>query len=578
MTDLPLERNPLAEAIERGWTTACPDWGHRLEDGLPIIPDPIYPERAEEALRVFKNLRIVDAPGSPTFGEASGEWIFRLVAAVFGSYDAESGRRLLSEVLVLIPKKNSKSTLAAGIMVTALILNWRQSAEMLILAPTIKIANNAFDPARDMVKADPQLSKMLKVNESTRMITHRGTRATLKVLAADSDTVGGNKASWVLVDELWLFGKRSGTAAMFREAFGGLTSRPEGIVIKLTTQSDEPPEGVFKEDLRLYRDIRDGKVSDPKRMPVLYEHPPWMVEDGRAKSLDYMQIVNPNWGLSVDGERLRDEYEKAERTSVQELNGFLAKHGNVELGMNQRSDSWAGAEFWLSQADPELNLDRLLERSDVVTVGIDGGGLDDLLGLAVVGRCKQTRRWLVWCHAWAHRIVFERRKDIAQKLADFEAAGDLTVVDLPGEDVRELCDIIKHIDQHNLLADQHAVGVDPAGITAIVEMLTSDAYGIEASRIITIPQGWKLTGAIKTTERMVAGKLLLHCGQALMAWCVGNAKTVVVGSAISINKQHSGTAKIDPLIALFNASALMALNPAGRGSMDGWLASFGAKT
>lgn len=79
--------------------------------------------------------------------------------------------------------------------------------------------------------------------------------------------------------------------------------------------------------------------------------------------------------------------------------------------------------------------------------------------------------------------------------------------------------------------------------------------------VVGIPQGWQLQGAIKTAERHLAGKKLLHGGQALMAWCVGNAKVVAVGNAISITKQASGFAKIDPLMAMFDAVYLMALNP-----------------
>ena len=122
------------------WTTSCPDWADRLKSGRSIVPPPIFPEEAERALEVFKALRIVDAPGSPTFGEACAPWVFDLVASIFGAYDAESGRRLITEWFICIPKKNSKSTLAAGIMMTALILNWRESAEFAILAPTIEIA------------------------------------------------------------------------------------------------------------------------------------------------------------------------------------------------------------------------------------------------------------------------------------------------------------------------------------------------------------------------------------------------------------------------------------------------------
>ncbi|EFJ0994901.1 terminase large subunit, partial [Escherichia coli] len=100
------------------WSTACPDWAERLKKGLSIIPAPVYPDQAAHALAIFKQLRIVDAPGSPTFGESCAPWVFDLVAALFGSYDAQTGVRHIKEVFILIPKKNSKSTLAAGIMMT----------------------------------------------------------------------------------------------------------------------------------------------------------------------------------------------------------------------------------------------------------------------------------------------------------------------------------------------------------------------------------------------------------------------------------------------------------------------------
>ncbi|MGT9533895.1 hypothetical protein ACVWDB_26530, partial [Escherichia coli] len=88
------------------WSTACPDWAERLKKGLSIIPDPIYPDEAAHALAIFKQLRIVDAPGSPTFGESCAPWVFDLVAALFGSYDAQTGVRHIKEVFILIPKKN----------------------------------------------------------------------------------------------------------------------------------------------------------------------------------------------------------------------------------------------------------------------------------------------------------------------------------------------------------------------------------------------------------------------------------------------------------------------------------------
>lgn len=540
------------------WSTSCPDWAARLRAGESIIPPPIFPEQAEQALNIFKQLKIVDAPGSPTFGESCAEWVFALVRSIFGAYDADSGRRLITEWFILIPKKNSKSTIAAGIMMTAVILNWRQSAEFSVLAPTVEVANNAFAPARDMVQKDEDLEVLMHVQTHIKTITHRESGAALKVLAADQNTVGGKKSVGTLVDELHLFGKMASAENMFREALGGLASRPEGFVIWLTTQSDEPPAGVFKQKLDYARDVRDGKIIDLAFVPVIFEHPPEMVANGDCLKLENMAMVNPNMGFSVDQAFLEREFKKAELAGGDSFRGFMAKHANVEIGLNLRSDRWAGADFWETQAKAKgLTLDQLLDRSEVVDVGIDGGGLDDLLGLAVVGRDKDTREWLTWTHAWAHPSVLERRKEVAPRLHDFAKDGDLTLVKNIGDDVADVASICALIEARGLL---DKIGCDPAGLGGIVDALAE--AGIPEEKLIGVSQGWKLTGAIKTAERKLAEGVLVHGGQPLMAWCVGNAKVEPRGNAVIITKQAAGSAKIDPLMALFNAVTLMSLNPA----------------
>lgn len=547
------------------WSTACTDWADRLKSGRSIIPPPIFPEQAEQALDIFKALRIVDAPGSPTFGECCAEWVFDLVRSIFGAYDADSGRRLIVEWFILIPKKNSKSTIAAGIMMTAVILNWRQSAEFSVLAPTVEVANNAFAPARDMVQKDEDLDALMHVQSHVKTITHRESGAILKVLAADQNTVGGKKSVGTLVDELHLFGKMASAENMFREALGGLASRPEGFVIWLTTQSDEPPAGVFKQKLDYARDVRDGKIIDPSFVPVIFEHPPEMVASGACLKFENMAMVNPNMGFSVDEAFLEREYKKAELAGGESFRGFLAKHANVEIGLNLRSDRWAGADVWEAAEDSAVTFDYLLSKSDVITFGIDGGGLDDLLGAGAVGRERETGRWLSCTWAWAHPSVLERRKSEAARFRDFEKDGDLIMVQNVGDDVEQLTAIVAQIAATGLL---DKIGVDQHGLGGILDALvgTDDEPGpVVMDDIVGISQGWKLHGAIKTAERKLANKTLVHGGRPMMAWCVGNAKIVPVGNAVSITKQASGFAKIDPLMALFNAVQLMALNPAGKG-------------
>lgn len=556
------------------WSTSCLDWGERIKEGRSIIPPPIFPEQAEQALAIFKQLKIVDAPGSPTFGEAGAQWVFDLVASVFGAYDANSGRRLITEWFVCIPKKNSKSSLAAGIMMTAMILNWRLSAEYAILAPTIEVANNSFAPSRDMVKHEDELDDLFQVQTHIKTITHRTSGATLKVVAADSNTVGGKKSVGTLIDELHLFGYQASAENMFREAIGGLASRPEGFVIYLTTQSADPPAGVFRQKLQYARDVRDGKIIDKCFVPIIFEHPPDMVARKQHLLVENLGMVNPNLGYSVDRAFLEREFAKAKTEGEESFRGFLSKHANVEIGIALRSDRWAGADFWEGSTSPKkLTLDDLIELCEVIDVGIDGGGLDDLLGLAVIGRVRGTRNWLLWTHAWAHPSVFERRKEVAPALHGFKDDGDLTIVEQIGDDVSDVAEIVATIERAGLL---DKVGADPAGIGGVLDALVEAK--VPQEKVIGISQGWRLSGAIKTAERRIAaasGKRLadgqvpdgtmIHGGQRLMAWCVGNARVVPVGNAVNITKQVSGSAKIDPLMATFDAVSLMSLNPAAQG-------------
>lgn len=537
------------------WSTACTDWEARLVAGESIIPPPIFPDQAEQALGIFRELRVSDLPGKPTFGECSEEWVFDFVKAIFGGYEADTGNQLIREYGLLISKKNTKSTIAAGIMLTALILCWREDEEHLILAPTKEVADNSFKPAAGMIRADDELSDMFQIQDHIRTITHRVTRNTLKVVAADTDTVSGKKSGRILVDELWLFGKRANAEAMFMEALGGQVSRNEGWVIYLTTQSDEPPAGVFKERLDYWRAVRDGKIDDLKTLGILYEFPEPMVESRAYLSPENFYITNPNIGRSVSAEWIADNLRKNQAKTDGTLQQFLAKHLNIEIGLNLRSDRWAGVDFWEQQAQ-HVSFEDLLRRAEVITVGIDGGGLDDLLGFAAVGRDAETREWLCWCHAWAHEIAIRRRKSEESRFNDFMREGDLTIVKRVGQDTEEVAEYVSRIHSAELL---DKIGIDPSGVGQILDALIEAE--IPADAVVGVSQGWRLGGAIKTTERKLAEGVLVHGGQPMMAWCVGNARVEPKGNAILITKQASGKGKIDPLMALFNAVSLMALNP-----------------
>lgn len=545
------------------WSLACPDWEERLQRGASLIPDlPLDLAEASRAVGIFDRLRLPDVPGRPALVEAAGDWFRDVMRALFGSLDRVSGERRVAELFVLAPKKSSKTSYGAALMLTALLMNRRPRAEFLLIAPTQAIAELAYAQAVGMVDADPDgfLQKRLHVQEHLKRITDRRTGAQLRVKTFDTNVLTGVKPAGVLIDELHEIASSSDAARVIGQIRGGLLPNPEAFLAFITTQSDRPPAGAFRAELQRARAIRDGRATG-RMLPVLYEFPEVMVKDGRWRDPACWWMVSPNRGRSMTVERLLPDWEAAQLAGEEEMRRWASQHLNLEIGLALRSDRWAGADHWEAAADPSLTLDTLLARSEAVVVGIDGGGLDDLLGLAVLGREQASRTWLLWAHAWAHPVAMERRKAEAARYRDFAAAGDLTIVDTLPDDISAAAGVVDLIQRAGLLA---GVGLDQVGLGGIVDALAEIGVTQEAGLVYGIPQGWRMANAIKTVERKLADGTLVHADQPLMDWCVGNAKVEPRGNAIAVTKQTAGYGKIDPLVAAFNAAELMSRNPEAR--------------
>jgi phage terminase large subunit-like protein len=539
---------------------SCPDWETRIRHGASLMPHGLRLDaaRSERARRMFDLLRLPDVAGTPTFGEAGGEWFKEIVGAVFGTWNGLM--RAVNEFFIMVPKKNSKTTNSAGIMVTAMLASERPRAEFLLIAPTQQVAELAFSQALGMIEADPVLRKMCHIKDYQKFIRFRPTGASLKIKSFDPAVLTGSKPAGMLLDELHVIAEHANADRVLGQLRGGMISSPEAFLITITTQSERVPVGVFRTELQKARKVRDGEVK-LKLLPILYEFPVSMVKDDSWRDSKNWGMVTPNKDRSVTIPRLVEDYENARSTGEEELRRWASQHLNVEIGLALHTDHWVGARFWQKGA-VAMDLDTLLARSEIVTLGIDGGGLDDMLALTVCGRDKDTQRWIAWSRAWIHEIAMERRKKDAQVYKDFARDGDLVIVKSIGDDVTDLGDVVEQIVDSGKLAK---VGIDQSGIGSIIDELV--ARGVRGPddkdcQIVGIPQGWRLTAAIKTVERKLAEGTLTHAMQPLTRWCAENARVEPRGNAIIITKQASGYAKIDPLMSTFNAVELMSRNPA----------------
>jgi phage terminase large subunit-like protein len=334
--------------------------------------------------------------------------------------------------------------------------------------------------------------------------------------------------------------------------------------------------------------VRDGELIRPV-LPILYELPTEM-QKRRPGAIAGLAAGQPEHGPRPRRERL-GRFRGCRAKGKDKLILFASQHLNVQIGIGLKGDAWRGADYWEGAAFEEIrSLDVLLARSEVVVIGIDGGGLDDLFGLCVLGRDRKTKVWLYWFHAWAHRKVLDpqgnraeparfragRRPDLlgqcrgepglvaARLKASDEAAplegDDRGAEDPPrgrdvDEDVAQIVAVCVKVRESGLLPDTAGIGVDPAASArwstawsrrkfSVGDQVTGkgDIFAVSQSAM-------NMFSAINTMERKLEAGSAAHGGTAMMAWCVGNAKAEQRGNAVLITKQAAGKAKIDPLVA-----------------------------
>lgn len=529
---------------------------------------PLNEKRAAKALAFFNRLRLPDVPGFPLLKDACGDWFRDIMVAFLASEDPETKQRLVWELLCMVPKKSSKTTYVAALALTALYLEDAPNRQMLIVAPSQNISERCFDQAQGMIRLDQRLKAVFKVQDHLKCIERRKTGTKLNVKTFATDIITGEIPILTIVDELHELGEKAKAASVMQQIRGGGITMQGGQLLMITTQSPGQPAGIFKNEIKKGRAIRDGKGgAAPIMLPVFYEYPPELQRNEEFwRDRKNWPLILPNLGRSIDRERLEADYENNGKANIEAEKIWLSQHLNIEIGVGFADDGWRGADFWEGAADKRLaDLDELLNRSEVVTFGGDGGGLDDLLAAAVIGREKKTRHWLCWSHAWVNRKVLKLRPDIASKLQDFQEEGSVTICNVP-DDMTGLGDAFEKVIKSGLLPQKNGVGLDPNNVAAMIEEF--NRRGMTDEMLRRLMQGPALSPAWWGIERKLDDLTFFHGGTALMNWVVGNAKVESKGNAILITKQMAGRAKIDPLIAIGCAAILMSWNPSPAPTFD----------
>jgi len=246
-------------------------------------------------------------------------WEQAVVANLFG-WKRPDGTRRYREGLVYVPRKNGKTTLAAGIVLFVLFCDGEPGAEIYSAAAEREQASLVFDQAAGMVRQDEDLFARATIyRKAIALKDHSGS---YKPISADAHTKHGYNTSFAVVDELHAQPNRE-LVDVLETSVG---ARRQPMILHITTADWDRPS-ICNEKLEYAKKVRDGIYANEaaqRFLPVIYEA---STEDDWTDP-EVWRRVNPNLGVSFDEEFLRGECQKAVDNPVFE-NTFKRLYLNV---------------------------------------------------------------------------------------------------------------------------------------------------------------------------------------------------------------------------------------------------------
>lgn len=470
------------------------------------------------------------------------DWQFRdIIAPLFGRLD-DDGLRITRTMFCLLPRKNGKSTICAGLALYMLFCDDEPGAEIYSCASTRDQAKIVFEMAAGMVRASPILQGKAKIYKNEIVHKNGG-----KYVAVSAEAGGrhGASASGIIFDEVHAFGRD-------RELWDVMTTstaaRRSPLTCAITTQTADRLSLCYE----LYgysKQVRDGLVIDPSWLPVLYEAPKEMAWD----SPETWQLANPGYGTSVKVDYLTKEVELAKKMPAREQT-FRQLHLCQLTESNERWLSMEAFDRCQSEAPPDLTGARCY-------AGLDMSSNQDLTALVLVFPLDDGRRW-VETHVWVPREGLRMRE--RRNLPTYDAwarKGWITVLD------GEVIDYSKVRAKIFELAERYDIRrlvIDRWNSAQMSQELIEAGIKVEG-----MGQGFASMGpATSALERAFLQGKVAHDGNPVLRFCFSNA-TPESDSAgnIKLSKKKS-LDRIDAAVAMCMANARLEYDEA-TGPSDG---------
>jgi phage terminase large subunit-like protein len=473
--------------------TTYPTW---IFDGSEI-PDPLgYGERAVNFLRRLKH------PKSRLAKRAFDltPWQERIVRRIYGPCHPD-GRRIVRNVVMLLPRGGRKTSLGAGLGLLHSIGPERVPGGLALFAASDREqARIGFEEAAGICREDPRIEKVLRFIDYRHRIEHPKSGCQLRAISCDAARSHGTTPTFALVDELHAWPKRD----LWDVIRTGLVKVPGSLSVVITT-AGRGQENVAHDIVDYARRVARGEIDDPGTLPILFE----TAADADWRDESVWQRANPGLAQGFpDIEGLCQLAREAENRPA-DREAFRQLHLNVWL--DHSTDPFVPMDVYDVGAAP-LDLNALVGAP--CWLGVDLSSNSDLT--VVVACWRVGDGYAVLPHFFCPADNLRGRQD-RDAVPYVRWADEGHIEPTPGNvvDFRAVEDCIRDLSDR---FDVRGIGIDPHLARSTLNTLTEEGYPA-----VEVRQGWvTMAPAIKELERAIIGRQFQHGAHPVLRWCFDN--------------------------------------------------------
>jgi phage terminase large subunit-like protein len=499
--------------------------------------DPDYPQHFLDFVGQLKH----------TKGKEAGEnvvlqpWQIFLICAIYGfRAKKDHTKRMVTDVIVFIPRKAGKSTLTSAIGLYELQFG-EAGAEVFTLATNREQATIVFDSAKGFVETTTdEIRNWFDVSKYE--VKKKGDSQTMfKALSRDTKKTGdGKNPSCVIIDESAQIIDRNSIEVLH----SGMVARQNPLRIYITTASFTK-DTKFYEDFQMFETMLNGEATDQANwFGLLYSLDPH--DDWRDPT--NWQKANPMHGITVFEDAIAKRAEEAKHKPAT-LNEFLCKTLNIFVSANT---AWVDRDLW----DSEECVIKEAREPEAVFLAFDLASTRDLNAVCTLKRYAEDdyeAQWKFFLPEESLELIPKHYQDI------FRNAINSGILKLTMGNVMDDKEIYDHIISEHQKYDLKEVGYDAYNAGNLVSRLYEAGLPVKK-----VGQGMAvLSNPSKYVEKMILQKGIKHDGNPFVGWQLSNCEVYTdVNGNIKIRKNEADkSAKVDGIIAMITAFHCALDNP-----------------